>query len=70
MFSIALDEPTEKDSIFECDDFKIIINSDLCYKISVVNIYYKSAMSSDIFRVSTDLIWKEEYYESDWAKPW
>lgn len=70
IFSIALDEPTEKDTVFDCDDFKIIINNDLCDKISVINIYYKSALSSDIFRVSTDLIWKEEYYELPWTKPW
>ncbi|MEG1150459.1 MAG: hypothetical protein RSE17_04155 [Bacilli bacterium] len=70
MFSVALDEPTKKDSIFESDNFKIVINNELCDKISVINIYYKSAISSDIFRVSTDLIWKEEYYESYWAKPW
>lgn len=70
MFSVALDEPTDKDNIFESDDFKIIINKDLCNKISVINIYYKSAISSDIFRVSTDLIWKEDYYNEVWSKPW
>ncbi len=70
IFSIALDEPTENDKVFESDDFKIVINKELCDKISVINIYYKSAISSDIFRVSTDLLWKEEYYEAPWAKPW
>ncbi|MGL5754623.1 MAG: hypothetical protein ACRCYC_04805 [Paraclostridium sp.] len=70
MFSVALDEPTEKDSIFESDNFKVVINNELCDKISVINIYYKSAISSDIFRVSTDLVWKEEYYKASWAKPW
>lgn len=70
VFSVDLDEPTENDKIFECDDFEIIVNSDLCDKINVINIFYKSALSSDIFRVSTDLLWKEEYYEAPWAKPW
>lgn len=70
VFSVALDEPTENDTVFECDDFKIIVNNDLCNKINVINIFYKSALSSDIFRVSTDLLWKEEYYEASWAKPW
>lgn len=70
MFSLALDEPTENDITFEDDDFTIILNKDLSDKISVINIYYKSSLSSDIFRVSTDLKWKEEYYELPWAKPW
>ncbi len=70
MFSVALDEPTDKDSVFESDDFKIVINKDLCEKINVINIYYKSAISSDIFRVSTDLTWKEDYYNESWSKPW
>lgn len=70
MFSVALDEPTENDKIFKFDDFKIVLNDDLYSKINVVNIFHKSALYSDIFRVSTDLVWKEEYYEAPWAKPW
>lgn len=70
VFSVALDEPTKHDNVFEYDDFKIIINNDLCTRINVVNIFYKSTLSSDVFRVSTDLIWKEEYYKAPWAKPW
>lgn len=70
MFSLALDEPTENDVTFEYDDFTIILNKDLSDKINVINIYYKSALSSDVFRVSTDLVWLEEYYGLEWAKPW
>ena len=70
MFSLALDEATENDVTYESDDYNIIINKDLSEKINVINIYYKSALSSDIFRVSTDLAWREEYYNLPWAKPW
>ena len=70
MFSLALDEPTENDVTFEYDDFTIILNKDLSDKINVINIFYKSALSSDVFRVSTDLVWREEYYGLEWAKPW
>ncbi|MGL5345889.1 MAG: hypothetical protein ACRDA3_00890, partial [Peptostreptococcaceae bacterium] len=58
------------DVTFEYDDFTIILNKDLSDKINVINIYYKSALSSDVFRVSTDLVWLEEYYGLEWAKPW
>lgn len=70
MFSLALDEPTHNDVTYQADEFTILLNDDLSDKISVINIYYKSALSSDIFRVSTDLVWKEEYYGLPWARPW
>lgn len=70
IFSLALDEPCKNDIIFKSDDFNIILNKDLSDKISIINIYYKSAISSDIFRVSTDLVWREEYYGLPWSKPW
>lgn len=70
IFNVALDEPTENDDIFAIEDFNIILNKDLTSKISVINIYYKSVLSSDIFRVSTDLVWREEYYGLSWSKPW
>lgn len=70
MFSLALDEATQNDIDYKIDDFTILLNKDLSDKINVINIYYKSALSSDIFRVSTDLVWREEYYGLPWAKPW
>ena len=70
MFSLALDEPTKNDVIYKTEDFNVILNNDMSNNINVINIYYKSALSSDIFRVSTDLIWREEYYGLSWAKPW
>lgn len=70
MFTLALDEPLDNDLTFTSDDFTIILNSDLSDKINVINIYYKSALSCDTFRVSTDLQWREEYFELPWAKPW
>lgn len=70
IFNIALDEPTEDDVIFSYEDFKIVINSDLASKINIVNIFYKSPLYGDKFRVSTDLVWKEEYYDAPWSKPW
>lgn len=70
IFNLALDEPSDSDITFVSDDFTIVLNRDLSDKISVINIYYKSALSSDTFRVSTDLQWHEEYYELPWAKPW
>ncbi|MGL5315203.1 MAG: hypothetical protein ACRC92_18250 [Peptostreptococcaceae bacterium] len=70
MFSLALDEPSKNDVTYESEGYTIILNNDLSDKINVINIYYKSALSSDIFRVSTDLVWREEYYGLSWAKPW
>ncbi len=70
IFSVALDEPKENDTTFEIEDFTIVLDKDLSTKITVINIYYKSALSSDTFRVSTDLIWREEYYDMPWARPW
>ncbi|MBO3445059.1 MULTISPECIES: hypothetical protein [Clostridia] len=48
----------------------IIINKDLASKFEVVNIYYKSTQSYGDFHITTDLVWKDEYHYSDWAKPW
>lgn len=70
MFSLALDEPTQYDKMFEYEDYTVILNEGLYDKINVINIYYKSALSSDIFRVSTDLVWSEEYYGLPWARSW
>lgn len=70
IFSVALDEPTDKDNIFNVDDYNVIINKDLCSKFSVVNIYYNSTFSYGDFRITTDLVWKDEYHYTDWAKPW
>lgn len=70
IFHLALDEPLENDTTFKSDDFTIVLNKDLSDKISVINIYYRSALSCDTFRVSTDLEWREEYYGLAWAKPW
>lgn len=69
MFSLALDEPNQYDKTFESDGCTVILAEGLYDKIHVINIYYKSALSSDIFRVSTDLIWSEEYYGLPWARP-
>lgn len=70
IFNVALDDPTEKDEVFKVDDYLIIINKDLASKFEVVNIYYKSTQSYGDFHITTDLVWKDEYHYSDWAKPW
>lgn len=60
----------DNDELFESNGFIVILNKELASKISVINIFFKSALSYDDFRISTDLIWKEEYYGQPWSKPW
>lgn len=66
IFYVALDEPTDNDTVFKVENYNVILNTDLANNIEVINIFY----SGGLFRVSTDLIWKEEYYYASWSKPW
>ena len=59
VFDVVLDEPTDKDVIFEVDGYKVIIHKELAEKINSVEIF---------FRVLTDIVWKFEYRFMDWAK--
>ena len=62
IFYITLDNATQDDLIFEVDDFKIIISKELCSKITVANIYYNTSDSFEDFKITTDLVWKDEYH--------
>lgn len=65
---MVLDEPSNKDEIFEADGYKIIIHKELAEKINSVEIFFKEGISKSGFRVLTDIVWKFEYRFMDWAK--
>ena len=65
---VVLDEPSNKDEIFEADGYKIIIHKELAEKINSVEIFFKEGISKSGFRVLTDIVWKFEYRFMDWAK--
>ena len=69
MFDVALDEPTEKDDIFNYDGYKIFMRKELANKINSVEIFYKYGISKSGFRVLTNINWRNEYKYEDWAKP-
>ncbi|WP_040327371.1 iron-sulfur cluster biosynthesis family protein [Clostridium ihumii] len=62
IFYITLDKATKDDLVFDVDDFKIIISKELCSKFTVVNIYYNTSDSFEDFKITTDLVWKDEYH--------
>ena len=68
VFDVVLDEPSNKDEIFEADGYKIIIHKELAEKINSVEIFFKEGISKSGFRVLTDIVWKFEYRFMDWAK--
>ena len=68
VFDVVLDEPSNKDEIFEADGYKIIIHKELAAKINSVEIFFKEGISKSGFRVLTDIVWKFEYRFMDWAK--
>lgn len=71
IFDVALDEPTINDNIYVCDDYNVIVNKELSLEISVINVYFKPYIAGSGFKVTTDLIWKDEYYYNNtWSKPW
>ena len=61
VFDVVLDEPSNKDEIFEADGYKIIIHKELAEKINSVEIFFKEGISKSGFRVLTDIVWKFEY---------
>lgn len=68
MWDVALDEPTEKDEVFESDGYKIFMRKEMVEKINNVEIYYQYGISKSGFRVLTDMLWKIKYRYEDWAK--
>lgn len=68
IFDVALDEPTEKDLIFEADGYKIFIRKELAEKINNIEIFYEEGISKTGFRVLTDIMWQYNYQFEDWAK--
>ena len=65
---MVLDEPSNKDEIFEADGYKIIIHKELAEKINSVEIFFKEGISKSGFRDFSDIDWKFEYRFMDWAK--
>ena len=68
VFDVVLDEPTDKDEVYEVDGYKISIHKELAEKINSVEIFFKERISKSGFRVLTDIVWKSEYRFMDWAK--
>lgn len=68
VFDVALDEPTNTDSLFKDDPYEIIIDSDLASNITSIEILYKPGISKSGFRVNTNLVWKSEYSNRGWIK--
>lgn len=44
VFDVVLDEPSNKDEIFEADGYKIIIHKELAEKINSVEIFLKKVL--------------------------
>ena len=65
---MVLDEPTDKDDVYEVDGYKVVIHKKLAEKINLVEIFFDKGFSKSGFRVLTDIIWKFEYRFMDWAK--
>lgn len=63
-----MDEPTDKDEVFESDGYKIFMRKEMAQKINNVEIFYQYGISKSGFRVLTDMIWKIQYKYEDWAK--
>ena len=59
---MVLDEPSNKDEIFEADGYKIIIHKELAEKINSVEIFFKEGISKSGFRVLTDIDWAKIKY--------
>lgn len=68
VFDVALDEPTDKDNVFEYEDYKIIIRKELSEKINSIEIFFKEGISKSGFRVLTDINWQFNCRFEDWAK--
>lgn len=68
VWDVALDEPKDKDELFESDGYKIFMRKEMAQKINNVEIFYQYGISKSGFRVLTDLIWKIQYKYEDWAK--
>ena len=69
VWDVALDEPTDKDEVFELDGYKIFMRNEMVPKINNVEIFYQYGISKSGFRVLTDMIWKIQYKYEDWSKP-
>ena len=68
VFDVILDEPMDKDGVYEVDGYKVSIHKELAEKINSVEIFFKKGISKSGFRVLTDIVWKFEYRFLDWAK--